>query len=127
MVRKNPSKKAYQHSEALFDKLRAFDIEIVELKMFFNDFAIFDFESFYEKEYSSVDAEIIFWVGKQEPISVSVASNTLQEPIFLCSNEHHSLGSTLVSTIEFFAVRSRLEMLLNFHVFGATVKDDLNV
>ena len=45
LVRNSYPKSIYQLRETLFDKLRAFDIDVVEGDTFFNNFAVFDFES----------------------------------------------------------------------------------
>ena len=80
-------KSVHQFWETLFDKLRAFDIEVVKGDMLFNNFAVFDFESICMKNCKLVDTETTTWVGKHEPISVSITSNLLEEPIFICDTE----------------------------------------
>ena len=64
----------YQLRETLPDKLRAFDIEVADGYMFFNKFAVFDFESICVKNSKLVDTKTTTWVGKHEPISVSITS-----------------------------------------------------
>ena len=52
----------------LFDKLKAFDIEVTEEKLLFNNFAVFDFESICVKSSTIADKETTTWVGENEPI-----------------------------------------------------------
>ena len=70
-------KTVYQLRETLLDRLRTFETEIADDKTFLNNFAVFDLESFSVKDSSPIDTETINWVGKHEPISVSVTSNLL--------------------------------------------------
>ena len=63
-------KSVYQLRETLFDKLRAFDIQVADGDTLFNNFAVFDSESICVKNSKLVDTETTTWVGKYEPISV---------------------------------------------------------
>ena len=119
-------KTVYQLRETLFDKLRAFDIKFAADQSLFNNFAVFDFESICVKNSSLIDTETTTWVGKHEPISVSITSNLLQEPIFICDSDPHSLVSTFVTTLENLAEKSKLEMSLNFHEIGSAIKGKLD-
>ena len=91
----------------------------------FNNFAVFDFESICVENSSLIDTETTTWVGKHEPISVSITSNHFQEPIFNCDPDPHSLVSTFVTTLENLAEKSKLEMSLNYHESGSTIKRKL--
>ena len=75
-------KRVCQIRESPFDKLKAFDIEIAENKTFLNNSDMFDFKFLCAKDFSLIDTEITTWVGKHEPISISVASILHQEPFF---------------------------------------------
>ena len=87
-------KSTYQLRETLFHKLRAFDIEVAEGDTLLNNFAVFEFESICVKNSKLVDTETTTWVGKHEPISVPITSHLLEEPLFICDTERHSLVST---------------------------------
>ena len=52
-------------------------------------------------------------------------SNLLQEPIFICDPDPHSLVSTYVTTLEILAELSKLETSLNFYEIGSTIKGKL--
>ena len=114
-----------QLRETFFDKLMAFDIEVAEGDTFFNNFAVFDFESFCVKNSKLVDTETTTWVGKQEPISVSITSNLLGEPIFSCNTGPHSLVSAFVNSVESKAEKNKPEMNLNFYDIATRIEEKL--
>ena len=118
-------KSVYQLRETLFDKLRAFDIEVADGDTLLNNFAVFDFESICVKSSKLVDTEATSWVGKHEPISVSITSNLLEEPIFICNSEPHSLVSAFVNSVESLAEKNKLEMNLKFHDIATRIKEKL--
>ena len=76
-------KTVYQLRETLFDKLRAFDIEVADGDTLFNNFAVFDFGSICVLNSKLVETETTTWVGKQEPISVSNVKSTRRTYIYL--------------------------------------------
>ena len=118
-------KAVYQHRENLFDKLMAIDIEVAEGDTLFNNFAVFDFISICVKNSKIVDTETTTWVGKHEPISVSITSNLLEEPTFICDAEPYSLVSAFVNSVENLAEKSKLEMKLKFHDVATRIKQKL--
>ena len=118
-------KSVYQLRETLFDKLRAFDIEVADGYTLFNNFAVFDFELICVKNSKLVDTETTTWVGKQEPFSVSITSNLPEEPIFICTTEPHSLVSAFVNSVESLAEKNKLEMNLKFHDISTRIKEKL--
>ena len=77
-------KSVYLLQKTLFDKLRAFNIEVIEGDTLFNKLAIFDFESICVKNSKLVDTKTTTCVGKHEPSSVSITSKLLEELIFRC-------------------------------------------
>ena len=115
-------KSVYQLRETLFDKPRAFDIEVAEGDALFKKFAVFDFESICVKNSKLVDTETTTWFGKHEPISVSITSNLLKEPIFMCDTEPHSLVSAFVNCLESLAEENKLEMNLLKLLFGSWIR-----
>ena len=48
----------------------------------FENLVVFDFESICVKEETYKEAETTKWIGKHVPISVSVLSNLIPQPIF---------------------------------------------
>ena len=99
-------KSVYQLRETLFDKLRAFDIEVADGDTLFKNFAVLDFESICVKNSKLVETETTTWVGKHEPISVSITSNLLEEPISICNTESHSLVPAFVNSVESLAEKN---------------------
>ena len=69
----------------------------------FKNVAIFDFESICVPSEELKPTETITWIGKHEPISVSISSNLLDKPIFLCDKDPQSLINDFVANLELLA------------------------
>ena len=121
LVKNIYSKSVYQFRETFFDKLRAFDI--VAGDTLFNNFAVFDFDSVCVENCKLVDTETTTRVGKREPILVAITSNLLEEPIFICDTEPHSLVQAFLNSLESLAEKNKLEMNLKFHDIATTIKE----
>ena len=67
----------------MFEKLEAFGLLASKDNKLFNSLAIFDFESICVLTEELKETKISNWIGKQVPISVSILSNLIEEPIFL--------------------------------------------
>ena len=89
-------KNVYQTQETLFDKLDFFGIEYTNEQTLFKNLAIFDFESICVQEESFKDTDKTKWIGKHIPISVSISSNLVKEPIFLCNSDTRHLVTFLL-------------------------------
>ena len=72
----------------------SFGIEYTNEQTLFKNLAIFDFESICVQEESFKDTVITKWTGKHIPISVSISSNAVKEPIFLCNSDPHHLDTS---------------------------------
>ena len=68
----------YALRETLFDKLDAFGISYNDDQKLFKNLAIFDFESICAPTEELKDANTTTWIGKHEPISVSISSNLIE-------------------------------------------------
>ena len=86
-------KDVYQLRETLFEKLDSFNIPYREDQNLFTNLAVFDFESICVKEETYKETETTKWIGKHVPISVSISSNLIPEPIFLCNSDPRYLVS----------------------------------
>ena len=75
-------KNVYQLKETLFEKLDSFSIPYGEDQKLFKNLAVFAFESICVKEETYKETETTKWVGTHVPVSVSISSNLLPEPIF---------------------------------------------
>ena len=76
--------------------MKAFDFEVTEDKLLFTNFAVFDFETTCLTSTTIADTETTTWVAIHEPISVSIESNLLEEPILISDTEPQSLVSSFV-------------------------------
>ena len=117
-------KNVYELRETLFEKLDAFNISYRnEQKKLFTNLAIFDFESICVKEANSYkQTETTTWIGKHVPISVSISSNLIPEPSFLCNANPHYLISSFNTALEGLATQSKTQIKLNFIEVETAIK-----
>ena len=113
----------YELRDTLFEKLDAFNNAYrSEQKLFWN-LAIFDFESIFLKEENSFkQTETTTWIRKHVPISVSISSNLILEPIFLCNSNPHHLISFFVTALKGLAIQSKAQMRLLFFEVETAIK-----
>ena len=116
-------KNVYELRETLFEKLDAFNIPYRNEQKLFKNLAIFDFESICVKEANSYkQTETTTWIGQHVPISVSISSNLLPEPIFLCNANPHYLISSYITALEGLATQSKAQIKLNFIEVETAIK-----
>ena len=84
--------------------------------------AIFDFESICVREDSYKQTETTTWIGKHVPISVSISTNLIPEPIFLCNPNPHHLIWSFITALEGLATQSKAPMKLNFIEVETAIK-----
>ena len=94
----------YQIRETLFDKLDSFGINYTSEQKLFKNLAIFDFESICVREETFRDTITTTWIGKHVPISVSISSNLVEEPIVLCNSDPHHLVVSFFGFLEFLKI-----------------------
>ena len=116
------AKNVYELRKTLFEKLDAFNIPYKNEQKLFRNLAIFDFESICVKEDSYKQTETTTWIGKHAPISVSISSNMIPEPIFLCNANPHQLISSFLTAFEGLATQSKAQMKLNFIEIETAIK-----
>ena len=87
--------------------------------------AIFDFESVCVKEDTYKQTETTTWIGKHVPISASISSNLIPEPIFLRNANPHHLISSFITALEGLATQSKAQMKLNFFELETAIKTKL--
>ena len=119
-------KNVYQSRETLLETLDSFNIPYREDQKLFKNLAVFDFEPIYVKEETYTETETTKWIGKHVPISVSISSNLIPEPIFLCNSDPRHLVSTFVSTLEGLATQSKAQMKLRFFEVETATKIKLS-
>ena len=115
-------KNVYELRKTLFEMLDAFNIPYKNEQKLFKNLAIFDFESICVKENSYKQTETTTWIGKHGPISVSISSNLIPEPIFLCNADPHHLISSFISALEGLATQSKAQMKLNYIELETAIK-----
>ena len=125
-VKKIYPRNVYQVRETLFDKLHSFRIECTHEQRLFKNLAIFDFESICVQEESFKDTDTTKWIGKHIPISVSISSNLLKEPIFLCNSDPHHLVTSFIGALENLALQSKLIKKNLFFDIKTTINNKLD-
>ena len=103
-------KSFYTLRETLFEKLDGFNIEYTKEQNLFKNVAIFDSDSICVPSEDFKPTETINWIGKHEPISVSMPSNLLDKPIFLCDKDPQSLIFDFLANLELLAEKNKSEM-----------------
>ena len=111
----------YHVRETLFDKLHSFGIEYTHEQTLFKNLAIFDFESICVQEESFKNTDTTKWIGKQIPILVSISSNLLKEPIFLCGSDPHHLVTSFIGVLENLALQIKAKMKNLFFDIETTI------
>ena len=107
-------KNVYEVRETLFENLDASNIPCRNEQKLIQNLAIHEFESTCVKEANSYkQTETTTWIGKHVPISVSISSNLIPEPNFLC-NANPYLISSFITALEGLATQSKTQMKLNF-------------
>ena len=115
----------YQLRETLFDKLDSFDIQYTDDQKLFGNLAVFDFESICIPEEKFKNAETTTWIGKHVPISVSISSNIIARPIFLCNSNPRDLVESFIDAVEDLATQSKAQMKLKFLETETAIKSKL--
>ena len=100
----------YQIRETLFDKLDSFGIKYTSERKLFKTLAIFEFDSISVQEETLRDTITTTWIGKHVPISVSISSNLVDEPICLCNSDPHHLDASFIGVLENLASQSKTKM-----------------
>ena len=119
-------KNVYQLKETLFDKLDSFAIPYTKEQSLFKNLAVFDFESICVKDEQFRDTVTTRWIGKHVPISVSISSNLIETPIFLCNSSPRDLVESFVDALESLAAKSKAQMKLQFLEIETSIKSRLN-
>ena len=88
--------------------------------------AVFDFKSICVKEETYKETEPTKWIGKHVPISVSISSNLISEPIFLSSSDPRHHVSFFISALEDLATQSKAHMKLRFIEVETAIKIKLS-
>ena len=106
-VKNDYLRNVYQVRETLFDKLDSFGIKYTIQQKLFENLSIFDSESICVQEESYQDRNLTTSIGKHVPISVSISSNLVEGPIFICNSDPHHLVASFIGTPENLAFQSK--------------------
>ena len=115
----------YQLRETLLDKLDSFDIQYTDDQKLFNNLAVFDFESICIPEEKFKDTQTTTSVGKHVPISVSISSDLIAMPTFLCNSNPRNLVESFNDESEGLATESKAQMKLKFLEVKTVIKSKL--
>ena len=72
--------------------MEGFKIPVLKDNILFNNLTIFDFESTCVPSDELKATQTTTWIGKLVPISVSISSNLIYEPVFLYNKEPQELN-----------------------------------
>ena len=118
-------KNVYQLRETLFDKLDSFDIQYTDDQKLFNILAVFDVESICIPEEKFKNTETTTWISKHVPISVSISSNRIDEPLCLCNYNPRDLLESFNDAVEGLVTQSKTQMKLKFVEMETAIKSKL--
>ena len=119
-------KNVYTLRETLFEKLEGFNIPVSKDNTLFNNLAIFDFESICVPSDELKATQTTTWIGKHVPISVSISSNLIDEPIFLYNKDPQKLIIDFVIKLELLAEKSKLKMRTKFQDVERVVNERMS-
>ena len=100
----------YQIRETLSDKLDSFGIKYTSEQKLSKFLAIFYFESIWVQNETFRDTNTTTWIGKRVPISVSISSIIVEEPLFLRNSDPHPLVASFIGALENVASQSKEKM-----------------
>ena len=115
------SEKRISNSKTLFDELDSFGIEYTNEQTLFKNLVIFEFESVCVQEQSFKDTDTTKWIRKLIPISVSISSNLMKEPILLCNSDLYHLVTSFSGALENLALQSKAIMKHLFFDIKTTI------
>ena len=117
---------AYSLRETLFEKLDNFSITYPEDYTLFRNFVVFDFEAICVQSVEATNTLTTSWIGTHVPVSVSISSNLLDEPVFLCENDPNCLIISFVAQLETLAAKNKADLKPKFLAVEAEIKTRLS-
>ena len=98
-------KNVYQLRKTLFDKLDLLNIPNSDDHKLFRITAIFNFVSICVQEHTNTKT----WISKHVPLSVSILSNSIEQPIFLWNSNPAALVGSFVDALDGLAAQSEVQ------------------
>ena len=90
----------YQLRETLLDKLNPFDIQYTDDQKLFDNLAVFHCETVCIPEEKFKSTEATNWIGRHVSKSVSISSNLIAMPVFLCNSNLRDLVESSSTLLE---------------------------
>ena len=114
----------YQLNETVFEKMRNLDIEVEDY--LFKNLVVFDFESITVHDQSLNHTDSTTFIGKHVPISVSIHSNLISEPIFICDINPRCLITKFLLELLALSKRSSMELRQFFDPYFQLIHHKIN-
>ena len=92
----------------------------------FRNFVVFDFEAICVQSVEANNTLTTSWIGTHVPVSVSISSNLLDEPVFLCENNANRLIISFVAQLETLAAKNKADLRPKFLAVEAEIKTRLS-
>ena len=124
-VRNVYPRNVYQIRETLFEKLCSFGIKHKSERKLFKKLGLFHFESICVQEETLRDTNTTTGLGKNVPVSVSISSNLVEEPIFICISDPHHLVASFIGALKSLASQSKAKLKNIFLDIETTIKNKL--
>ena len=116
----------YYLRETLFEKLDNFSIAYPADDTLFKNLAVFDFEAICVHSVDINNTATTSWIGTHVPVSVSISSNLLNEPVFICENNPNRLIISFLAQLEILAAKNKVDVRSKFLEVEAEIKTRLN-
>ena len=118
----------YQLKDSVFDRLLEVGVEVSLEQQKFRNLAVFDFESITVSDDQLKATDSTTWVGRHVPISVSIASNLLDNPLFLCNRNPEELVRQFIDQLLELSKESERKMReALFFVFEKLEAEEANI
>ena len=125
-VKKVYPRGVYSLRETLFEKLDNFSIAYPEDYTLFNNLAVFDFEAICVHSVDISNTATTSWIGTHVPVWVSIFSNLLKEPIFLCEKYPNRLIISFVAQLETLSAKNKADLRPKFLEVEAEIETRLS-
>ena len=112
--------------ETLSEKLDNFSIAYPEDYTLFNNLAVFDFEAICVHSVDISNTATTSWIGTHVPVSISISSNLLKEPIFLCEKDPNHLIISFVAQLETLSAKNKADLRPKFLEVKAEIETRLS-
>ena len=116
----------YQLQETLFGESESSNFHYSDDQKLFRNIVVFDFRSICVQEDKSCDTETTNWIGALFPISLSISSYLIEQPIVLCKSNPAALVGSFVDALDGLATQSKMQLKIKFLEIETSVNSKLN-